>query len=253
MNLRGWYTLFYKETLRFYKVLLQTVVAPIVTALLYLVIFAHAIARHVDVYPGVGYAQFLIPGLMMMSMIQNAFANSASSLIQSKVTGNLIFVLLTPLSPGAFLTAFVAAATVRALVVGVAIYVATLPFVTLPLAHPLFVALFALIAAGALGCLGLIAAIWADKFDQLAGFQNFLIMPLSFLAGVFYSVHSLPPFWFAASHLNPFFYMVDGFRYGFFGQADVPPALSLAVAGTTLALVATITWLLLARGYKLRD
>jgi len=249
---RGFRTLLYKELLRFYKVSLQTVAAPIVTALLYLLVFSHVLAAHVQPFPGVSYTAFLIPGLMMMSLIQNAFANSSSSLIQSKVMGNLIFVLLSPLSPLQIMAAFVLAAMVRGVVVALGVYVVAWWFVDLPLAHPVFVLAFAMVGAAALGALGLIAGIWADKFDQLAGFQNFLIMPLSFLSGVFYSIHSLPAFWQTLSHLNPFFYFIDGFRYGFFGHADVSPWHSLGVGLLTLLGLSAITLMLLRSGYKLR-
>ncbi len=253
MNTRGLYTLFYKELLRFYKVALQTLLAPVMTALLYLLVFAHVLEARAEAFPGVSYSAFLVPGLVMMSMIQNAFANSSSSLIQSKVTGNLIFVLLAPLSAFEFLLAFVLAALVRALLVGLGVYLAALAFVPVPLHSASYVLVFAALASAALGALGVIAGIWADKFDQLAGFQNFIILPLSFLSGVFYSIHSLPRFWLTLSHLNPFFYMIDGFRYGFFGAADVNPALSLAVVAVFLAAISTLALWLVARGYKIRN
>ncbi|WP_312263964.1 ABC transporter permease, partial [Rivihabitans pingtungensis] len=235
----GFYTLFYKEILRFWRVAFQTVAAPVLTALLYLMIFSHALSRHVDVFPGVGYTAFLIPGLVMMSMLQNAFANTSSSLIQSKITGNIVFLLLPPLSHLEFFTAYVLAAVVRGLVVGVGVFAVTLWFDLPALSHPLWALAFAVLGCAVLATLGLIAGIWADKFDQLAAFQNFLIMPLTFLSGVFYSIHTLPPFWRGLSHANPVFYMIDGFRYGFFGQSDAPPLLSLAVvSGGLLVLMA---------------
>ena len=248
----GFYTLFYKEILRFWRVAFQTVAAPVLTALLYLMIFSHALSRHVDVFPGVGYTAFLIPGLVMMSMLQNAFANTSSSLIQSKITGNIVFLLLPPLSHLEFFAAYVLAAIVRGLVVGAGVFMVTLWFDVPPLVHPLWALVFAGLGCGVLATLGLIAGIWADKFDQLAAFQNFLIMPLTFLSGVFYSIHTLPPFWLALSHANPVFYMIDGFRYGFFGQSDAPPLLSLAVVGACLALLSAIALRLLHTGYKLR-
>lgn len=252
MNWRGWYTLLYKELLRFYKVALQTLGAPIVTALLYLLVFSHVLASRVEVLPGVGYGQFLIPGLMMMSLIQNAFANSSSSIIQSKVTGNLIFILMTPLSPWEFLLAFVVASTVRGVLVALGIYLVSLLFLELPIVHPLVVLGFAVLAGGTLGSLGVIAGIWADKFDQMAAFQNFVIVPLSFLSGVFYSINSLPPFWAGLSHFNPFFYMIDGFRFGFFGVSDAPPLLSFAAVTAAGAGVTAIAFAMVARGYKIR-
>jgi len=250
---RGWVTLLYKELLRFWKVSFQTILAPVLTALLYLLIFSHVLEAHVSVFDGrVRYAAFLVPGLVMMSVLQNAFANSSSSLIQSKITGNLIFVLLPPLSPLNIFGAYVLGAMVRGIVVGSGVLLVTLWFAPLELEHPLWALVFALLGSAILGTLGLVAGIVADKFDQLAAFQNFLIMPLTFLSGVFYSIHTLPPFWQALSHFNPFFYMIDGFRYGFFGLSDVAPAVSLAfVAGCCAALVALTLWMLKS-GYKLR-
>ena len=248
----GFYTLFYKEILRFWRVAFQTVAAPVLTALLYLMIFSHALSRHVDVFPGVGYTAFLIPGLVMMSMLQNAFANTSSSLIQSKITGNIVFLLLPPLSHLEFFAAYVLAAVVRGLVVGVGVFAVTLWFDLPALSHPLWALAFAVLGCAVLATLGLIAGIWADKFDQLAAFQNFLIMPLTFLSGVFYSIHTLPPFWRGLSHANPVFYMIDGFRYGFFGQSDAPPLLSLAVVSGGLLVLMALALRLLRAGYKLR-
>jgi ABC-2 type transport system permease protein len=248
----GFQTLFYKELLRFWKVSLQTILAPVVTVLLYLLIFSQVLAAHIEVYPGVPYAAFLVPGLVMMAVLQNAFANSSSSLIQSKLTGNIVFVLLPPLSYLEFFLAYMLAAVVRGIVVGLGVLLVTIWFVSLPLAHPLWVLLFTLLGAAILGLLGIIAGIWAESYDQLAGFQNFLIMPLTFLSGVFYSINSLPPFWQWLSHLNPFFYMIDGFRYGFFGVADVDPLLGLSIVGACALALSLATLKLLKSGYKLR-
>jgi ABC-2 type transport system permease protein len=248
----GFRTLLYKEVLRFWKVAFQTVAAPVISALLFLLVFSHALSGRVEPYPGVGYTQFLVPGLAMMSMLQNAFANSSSSLIQSKITGNIVFILLPPLAPVEIFAAYLLAAVVRALAVGAGVFAATVWLVPVPLAHPLWALAFAVVGAGLLGALGIVAGIWAEKFDQLAAFQNFLVVPLTFLAGVFYSVHSLPAGWQVASHLNPFFYAIDGFRYGFFGQSDVPPATSLAIATAALAALSFLTLQLLRSGYKLR-
>jgi ABC-2 type transport system permease protein len=249
----GFPTLLYKELLRFWKVSFQTVAAPVLTALLYLVIFAYALGDRVRVFEQVSYAQFLVPGLVMMSVLQNAFANSSSSLIQSKITGNLVFMMLPPISYLEFFGAYVLASMARGLVVGGGVLAVTVWFVDLHLAAPAWVFLFALLGAAILGALGLIAGIWADKFDQIAAFQNFVILPLTFLSGVFYSIHSLPPLWQAASHLNPFFYMIDGFRYGFFGASDFPPLASLAVVTVSFALLSSTCLLMLRSGYKLRQ
>ena len=248
----SFWTLFHKELLRFWKVAFQTIAGPVLTALLYLVIFAQALSGHVRVYEGVSYTAFLVPGLVMMSVLQNAFANSSSSLIQSKVTGNIVFVLLPPISYVQFFAAYVLACVVRGAVVGAGVLAVTAWFVDLRLALPAWTLAFGVLGAALLGALGIVAGIWAEKFDQIAAFQNFVIMPLTFLSGVFYSVQSLPPLWQAASHANPFFYMIDGFRYGFFGASDVSPVVSLAVMVVSLALVSTGALWMLASGYKLR-
>jgi ABC-2 type transport system permease protein len=254
--LAGASTLFYKEVLRFWKVSFQTIAAPVLTSMLYLLIFGHVLEDHVKVYGELSYTRFLVPGLVMMALLQNAFANSSSSLIQSKITGNLVFLLVTPLSPWAWFVAYVGASVVRGLAVGlgVALGVAVLSvsLQTLQMAQPLWVLVFALLGAALMGALGLIAGLWAEKFDQIAAFQNFIIMPMTFLSGVFYSVHSLPEFWRTVSHLNPFFYMIDGFRHGFFGVSDVPPLTSLAVVSVSLLFVCALCVHLLRTGYKIR-
>ncbi len=248
----GFYTLLHKEVQRFWKVSLQTILAPMLTTLLYLLIFSHVLEEHVQIYPGVAYTVFLIPGLVMMSVLQNAFANSSSSLIQSRVTGNIVFVLLSPLSHREFFMAYVLASVVRAGVVGIGIYLVTWCFFDVPLRSLPWVLLFSLLGSALLGTLGIIAGIWAEKFDQLAAFQNFIILPLTFLSGVFYSIHSLPPFWQGLSQLNPFFYMIDGFRYGFFGVSDVSPYLSFGIVVICFMAVSWLTLRMLKTGYKLR-
>ncbi len=248
----GFYTLFNKEVQRFWKVSLQTILAPMLTTLLYLLIFSHVLEEHVQIYPGVPYTVFLIPGLVMMAVLQNAFANSSSSLIQSRVTGNIVFVLLSPLSYREVFLAYVLAAVVRAAVVGTGVYLVTWCFFDVPLRSLSWVFLFAVLGSAFLGTLGIIAGIWAEKFDQLAAFQNFIILPLTFLSGVFYSIHSLPPFWQGLSQFNPFFYMIDGFRYGFFGVSDVSPYLSFGIVVTCFMAVSWLTLRMLRTGYKLR-
>jgi ABC-2 type transport system permease protein len=244
----GLYTLTMKEVRRFWSVLGQTVTAPVVTALLYLMVFAHVLAGRPSGYEGISYTQFLLPGLIMMSVMQNAFANTSSSLTQSKIMGSLVFVLMAPLAAWEFFAAYILAA----LLVALAIYAVTLPFIDLPLAQPLALLAMFLLAGGTLAVLGLIAGIIATKFDHLAAFQNFVVMPLTFLSGVFYSVHSLPPFWYQVSHLNPFFYMIDGFRFGFFGIADVSIWQSLAWALFFFLMVSAVALRMLASGYRLR-
>ena len=234
----GWQTLLYKEVLRFWKVAFQTVAAPVLTSVLYMLIFGHVLEDHVKVYDQVAYTSFLLPGLIMMGVLQNAFANSSSSLVQSKIMGSLVFLLLTPLSHRSWFVAYVGSSMVRGLAVGLGVFVITGWMVNITFVNPLWI---------------LIAGLWAEKFDQMAAFQNFIIMPMTFLSGVFYSIHSLPPFWQKLSHLNPFFYMIDGFRYGFFGQSDVSPWISLAVVGTALAAISGLTLYLLRIGYKIRS
>ena len=248
----GFKTLFRKEVMRFGKVATQTVAAPVLTSMLYLLVFSHLMAGRLRVYDEVPYSAFLVPGLVMMSMLQNSFANSSSSIIQSKMTGNIIFVLLPPLSHWEFFCGYVLAAAVRGMVVGTGVLLITLPFTALSVQHEGWVLAFALLACGLLGTLGLIAGMLADKIDQVAAFQNFLIMPLTFLSGVFYSIHSLPPLWQDISHLNPFFYMIDGFRYGFFGISDVNPVMSFTVTMAAFALSAGFAINMLKTGYKLR-
>ena len=248
----GFGTLLYKELLRFWKVSVQTVAAPVLTSLLYLLVFAQTLEGRVRVYEGVPYTAFLLPGLVMMSVLQNSFANASSSLIQSKITGNVIFILLPPISHVEFFIAYVLASMARGLTVGLVVLAVTAGFIDLPLASPAWIVVFALAGSAILAALGLVAGIWADKFDQIAAFQNFIILPLTFLSGVFYSIHSLPPFWQGLSHLNPFFYMIDGFRYGFFGTSDFPPQASLAVVGLSLLGLTALGLGMLKSGYKLR-
>lgn len=248
----GWQTLLYKEVLRFWKVGFQTVAAPVLTAILYLLIFGHVLEDHVKVYDRIPYTAFLVPGLVMMSVLQNAFANSSSSLIQSKIMGSLVFVLLTPLSHWSWFLAYVGSSIVRGLAVGGGVFLVTVWFTQLTFAAPAWILVFAVLGAGMLGAMGVIAGLWAEKFDQMAAFQNFIIMPMTFLSGVFYSIHSLPAFWQQVSHLNPFFYMIDGFRYGFFGVSDVSPWLSLAIVGAAAVAVSAIALHLLRIGYKIR-
>ncbi len=249
----GWQMLLYKEVLRFWKVAFQTIAAPVLTAMLYLLIFGHVLEDHVKVYDSVRYTAFLVPGLVMMSVLQNAFANSSSSLIQSKIMGNLVFLLLTPLSHWHWFVAYVGSSIVRGLVVGVGVFVVAIVFAPLDFVAPLWIVVFAILGAALMGALGLIAGLWAEKFDQLAAFQNFIIMPMTFLSGVFYSIGSLPTFWQAVSHLNPFFYMIDGFRYGFFGQSDASPWLSLGIVGVALLVTSALAMYLLRIGYKIRS
>jgi ABC-2 type transport system permease protein len=252
VNAEGLETLVRKEVKRFWSVLGQTVTAPVITALLYLVVFGQVMEGRVEIYPGVGYMQFLVPGLIMMSVIQNAFANSSSSLTQAKIMGNLVFVLMAPLAAWELFAAYLAASLLRAGLVAIVLYCATWPFVHLPI-HSFFVLLgMFLLAGGSLAVIGVIAGIVASKFDHLASFQNFLILPASFLSGVFYSMHSLPPFWQQVSHFNPFFYMIDGFRHGFLGVGDAPVWQCFAWTGGFFLVLSAVCLRMLVTGYRLR-
>ena len=253
MNLFACYTLFEKELARFAKVWLQTVLAPVLTSLLYLVVFGHVLQGRVEVFPGIDYVTFLIPGLLMMAVLQNAFANSSSSIIQSKVMGSIVFILLPPLSAFEMLIAYIAAAIVRGLVVGFGVFLLALFYADVPVHNLAVIIGFAILGSYTMGALGIIAGIWAEKFDQIAAFQNFLILPLTFLSGVFYSIQSLPPLWYELSHWNPFFYMIDGFRHGFFGQSDQSVLLSFTVTASFAVLITLICVAILRSGYKLRD
>ena len=248
----GWQTLFYKEILRFWKVGFQTVGAPVLTAVLYMLIFGHVMQGRVLVYDKISYTDFLVPGLVMMSVLQNSFANSSSSLIQSKIMGSLVFVLLTPLSPWNWFVAFVGSSVVRGLMVGTGVFAVTVFFGQPGFEAPIWILVFAILGSAMMGALGVIAGLWAEKFDQMATFQNFIVMPMTFLSGVFYSIHSLPPMWQKISHLNPFFYMIDGFRYGFFGISDVSPWLSLSLVLSAFLIISAVAVNMLRTGYKIR-
>src|SRR5690625_1837549 len=249
----GFPTLLKKKLTRFWKVAFQTIAAHVVSAFLYLLIFSHVLGDRVQVYNSIPYTSFLVPGLIMMSMLQNSFANPSSSLIQSRITGNLVFILLPPLSHREIYCAYVLAGIIRGLCVGIGIWLVALFFVPLPTQNALWVFLFAALSCGIMSTLGIIAGLWSEKFDQLAAFQNFLIMPATFLSGVFYSIHSLPPFWQAVSRWNPLLYTIDGFRYGFFAESDISPWFSLAVVGSAFIGLSFCALRLLANGYKLRS
>lgn len=254
MRLNGFatWTLFRKEVLRFWRVGGQTVMAPMLTAVLYLLVFRQIMEARVQVYPGVSYAAFLVPGLMMMSVLQNAFANTSSSLIQSKMMGNLVFVLVTPLSAVEIFIAFTAAALVRGLLVALGVFVVAELFVDLPFAAPGVLLGMLVLASVAMGVLGLLAGIISEKFEHIAAFQNFFIMPATFLSGVFYSIHDLPQIWQTLSHFNPFFYMIDGFRYGFFGVGDVAPWRSVMVTAVFASVCSVSGIALLHSGWRIR-
>lgn len=252
MNWYGCWAFFVKEVRRFYSVSVQTVFAPVVSTLLFLLIFGQVIDTRIDAFSGLKYSQFLMPGLVMMALLQNAFSNSSSSIIQSKMYGNLTFVLVSPISPLELYIAFIGAAILRGLAVGAGVLLVGLIWFDLQWHSISWALLFAVLSAALMGGIGLIAGILSDKYDHLAAFQNFIIIPMTFLSGVFYSIHALPPTWQVISHFNPFFYMVDGFRYGFFASSDVSVYLSLAVTLIFLVVVTAINLILLVKGVKIR-
>lgn len=251
-NATGAIALLKKETLRFVKVAVQTILAPVISSLLFLLIFAYLLEGRLEPHPGMSYTTFLIPGLIMMTLQQNAFANSSSSLTQSKITGNLVFLLLSPMKPWEWFAGYIGGAVLRGLACGLGVWISALFFIPLTVHSVLWTFLFAVFACVMLGTLGFIAGLWAEKWDHVSAFQNFLINPLTFLAGVFYSVNQLPPVWQAISHLNPFFYLIDGFRFGMYGVSDVSPWLSLAISASAVTGLTWLTLALIARGWRLK-
>lgn len=246
------FTLFKKEFMRFWKVGLQTLFAPMITALLYLTIFTQVMQDRTVEGFNVPYTTFLLPGLIMMQILQNSFSNPSSSLIQAKVMGSIIFILLPPIGYFEFFIAYASAAIVRGFLIGISVLFVSSFFVDLPLAHPLWAIAFALAGGALFAILGILAGLWSENFDQIATLQNFFILPLTMLSGVFYSNTVLPTFWQKLSYFNPIFYLIDGFRYGFFSQADTSPYLSLMVTLFSILLLSAITIRLIAKGWHLR-
>ncbi len=252
VNWVGLWTLYVKEVRRFAKVATQTVIAPVVTTLLFLAIFAFALGGNSHQLGGVPFSQFLAPGLVMMAMVQNAFANTSSSILISKIQGNIVDLLMPPLSPGELTLAFAAGGVTRGLAVGLAVALAMAVFVPLHTQHFAIVLFFATAASLMLSLIGILAGIWSDKFDQMAAITNFVITPFAFLSGTFFSIERLPEFWQSAAHFNPFFYMIDGFRYGFIGHADAPPLLGAAVLTGVDLLLWMLVYVWFRRGYRLK-
>lgn len=248
----AFFALFLKEIERFAKIAPHAIAAPVLTSLLYLVVFGGVLEGKMTVPDGASYADFLIPGLVMMTLLQNSFANSASSILQGKITGSIVFVLLPPFSGLQLAAAYIGASMVRGLTVASGVLLASLLMSVPPLEHPLWALAFALLASGIMASLGVICGLWAEKFDQMGAFQTFVILPLTFLSGVFYSVSQLPGVWAKISLMNPFFFIIDGFRYGFFGRSDFAPLLSLSVTAAAFVLVAALAGVLFVRGWKLR-
>ena len=253
MNLRGTWTLFKRETHRFLKVSMQTVAAPALTAILYLIIFRYAMGDRQVPGMEVDYFTFLVPGLAMMTMLQNAFANTSSSIIIGKVMNVHIYLLMAPLSAIEMVMAFLTAAVLRAVIVATVFLLVLTPFIDLSIHHFGLILIYGICGSIIMGGMGLIGGMWAENFDSMSMVNNFIILPLTFLSGVFYSIAQLPPLWQQVSHFNPFFYLIDGFRHGFLGLGDSDPFLSIGiVVGFALATVLTC-WHLWRIGWRLKE
>jgi ABC-2 type transport system permease protein len=253
-NWIGIRTLIQKEVGRFLNVYLQTIVAPVITTLLFYIIFKLAFGETAGRgIAGVPYLEFLVPGLIMMGMAQNAFANTSSSIVIGKVQGNIIDILMPPLAPWEILTGYVIGGVLRGMLIGAVAVAILTPFVGLSIENPLNLIIFGLLGTAMLSLLGIVGGIWADKFDHIAAVTNFVVMPLTFLSGTFYTVERLTPFWQNLAHINPFFYMIDGFRSGFLGVADMP----LSYGIITLVFVDLLLWwtalTMLRTGYKIKS
>jgi ABC-2 type transport system permease protein len=252
VNWLGFWTLYAREVRRFVKVATQTIAAPVVTTLLFLAIFLLALGGGGRSAGGIPFGEFLAPGLVMMAMMQNSFANTSSSLIISKIQGNIVDVLMPPLSGGELTLAYALGGVTRGLVVGLVVTLAIWCFVPIRIHDPIAIVFYAVAASLLLSVLGVLGGVWAEKFDHMAALTNFVITPLSFLSGTFYSVDRLPENWRFVAHLNPFFYMIDGFRYGFIGRADGSLAVGVAVLVAVNAALLMLCFRLIARGYKLK-
>ena len=253
INWLGFWTLYAREVRRFLSVYTQTILAPVATSILFMVVFTLAFAARRESGGDIPFAEFLAPGILMMTVIQNAFANTSSSLMIAKVQGNIVDTLMPPLSGGELLAGYALGGATRGLVCALAIGMIVFPFVGVGLEHPLWALAFVFSASLMLSLLGLLAAIVADKFDQMAAITNFVVTPLSFLSGTFYSVSVLPEPFLTLSHLNPFFYLIDGFRYGALGIADARPWLGLAVSIAVNLALGLLSWRWLASGYRLKS
>jgi ABC-2 type transport system permease protein len=252
VNWAGFATLYLREVRRFWKVGMQTLAAPVVTALLYMMVFVVAVGATREPVPGVAFATFVAPGLIMMSILNNAFANSSSSLLQAKMNGLVGDFMTPPLSPPEHVAAFALGAATRGMLVGAVTWLAVLPFTGLPITHLWAVLYFGIAASLILGMLGMMAGLWAEKFDHMAVVTNFVIMPLTFLSGTFYQVQRLPEPFATASHFNPMFYLIDGFRYGFIGEAEGNLFTGVGMtAGLVIAFACLCLWMF-ETGYKLK-
>lgn len=253
INWLGTYTLYKKEVRRFIKVYNQTLFAPVITALLFLAVFSLAVGGNVHHIADVPFQQFMASGLIIMSLVQNAFANSSSSFTMGKVLGTLIDYLMPPISAGEMISAMVFAAVTRGLIVGALVGGAVYLFIPLEVHHPFYALFYAIASSILLGLLGLLAGVLSESFDHMAAITSYVITPLSFLSGTFYSVKQLPPFWYHVSQFNPFFYMIDGFRYGMTGHHDGTIDIGIEVMIASIAILWTVTHILISRGYRIKS
>tara|TARA_E500000178_G_scaffold356191_2_gene432329 strand:- start:29829 stop:30632 length:804 start_codon:yes stop_codon:yes gene_type:complete len=241
-----------KEISRFGKVWIQTILAPVISSLLFLIIFSYLLNNRLEPFPGISYSAFLVPGLVMMTIQQNAFANTSSSFTQSKITGNLVFLMLSPMTPIQWFFGYLGGAIIRGIACGLTLWIFCTFIVQINVEHLAWIIVFSFLSCIIMGGLGLIAGIYAEKWDQVAGFQNFLINPLTLLAGVFFSTNNLPPFWQTLSKFNPFFYLIDGFRYGVFGTSDISPWLSFFISISAGIAISIICLKIIGSGWRLK-
>jgi ABC-2 type transport system permease protein len=253
VNWLGLWTLILRETRRFAKVHTQTIAAPVVTTLLFLAVFVLALGGDIAMKGGVSFGEFLAPGLVMMAMTQNAFANTSSSIVISKVQGNIVDTLMPPLSPGELVVGLAMGGIVRGIAVGIVVALCLLPFVILHVHAWGWIAFNGLMASTLLSLLGIAGGVWSEKFDHIAAVTNFVVTPLAFLSGTFYTVDRLPEPWHLIALFNPFFYMIDGFRYGFIGHADAQPWTGFFVLLASNAVLGALCYGMFKRGYKLRN
>lgn len=252
MNYLATWTLFKKETWRFLKVYNQTLLAPVITSLLFLAVFHLAMGSHVNSVAGVPFEQFMASGLIIMAVVQQSFANSSSSLVMSKVIGMIVDVLMPPFSAGQIIIAMIGACIVRGVLVGIISVIAISVFIHLEVHHWWAAVYFLVMSSMLLGLLGLFAGIVSESFDHMSAITSYIITPLAFLSGTFYSLENLPPAWQMAAHLNPFFYMIDGFRYGMTGHTDTDVGIGAAVILVANIALAMLCYRLIAKGYRLK-
>ncbi len=253
VNWEGLSTLYRREVLRFWKVAFQTLLSPVVITLLYMMVFVVAMRGARPAVQGVTFAQFVAPGLIMMSILNNAFANSSSSLVQAKLMGTAVDFLTPPLSPAELAVGFTAGAVTRGLLVGAVTTITVWPFSRFGLAHPWAVLYFAVMSSVVLALVGVVTGLWAEKFDHLASVTNFIVTPMTFLSGTFYRVTNLPPPFAAISKFNPFFYMIDGFRYGFIGKADGSVTVGVIYTLVLAVVLAGVVWQIFRTGWRLKS